>query len=596
MSRDEIVERFTLEAVSASPGTFDYAKLDWMNGVYLRALPVDDVRRPARRVGRASMGTTGRPTRVRAAAPLVQEKIGRLDEFPGFAGFLFHDVEPDPALLDAARPPAPPRRALADVEPWTAAAIEAALKRLCEELGEKPRTVFAPIRVAVTGSTDLAGALREPRAARARRRRSSGIAARTARRSARERRAVRRRRVRAAARRATSRSGRRRRGRCASARRRRPSRPRSSRATPISSRASSSRRCRGRGRRRRETGASRSRAFASPARRGSSTASSPSGRTRSRTRCSPLGSRGTASELPLRVGAGAPRRGARLCAARRARRAPCSRCPPSFNDERRDAARRAQRARGRGDRHRRPGARATRREGRRAPADPRRGGRRARREHAGLVTPLARALARPAARRPSATRRPRSAHMAWIRRLSPLEATYTKERSVAVCLATLRALGFDLEAEQGHPPRPRGPAAEVAARLRDRRRSAARRPPDHARAGRPARLRGVPPRGGARAALRGLRPGAAALLPAARARPRAHRDLLVPPRLDLAGARLARRALRPVRRRTRTRTPPAPASRTRCSSAATRRSSATSSSSGHGSRPTARRRRATRSG
>ena len=38
MSRDEIVERFTLEAVSASPGTFDYAKLDWMNGVYIRAL------------------------------------------------------------------------------------------------------------------------------------------------------------------------------------------------------------------------------------------------------------------------------------------------------------------------------------------------------------------------------------------------------------------------------------------------------------------------------------------------------------------------------------------------------------------------------
>ncbi len=38
MSRDEIVERFSLEAVSASPGTFDYAKLDWMNGVYLRAL------------------------------------------------------------------------------------------------------------------------------------------------------------------------------------------------------------------------------------------------------------------------------------------------------------------------------------------------------------------------------------------------------------------------------------------------------------------------------------------------------------------------------------------------------------------------------
>ena len=40
MSRDELVERFTLDRVGSSPATFDYAKLDWMNGVYLRALPV----------------------------------------------------------------------------------------------------------------------------------------------------------------------------------------------------------------------------------------------------------------------------------------------------------------------------------------------------------------------------------------------------------------------------------------------------------------------------------------------------------------------------------------------------------------------------
>ncbi|HET8742396.1 MAG TPA: hypothetical protein VFM41_07215 [Gaiella sp.] len=44
---------------------------------------------------------------------------------------------------------------------------------------------------------------------------------------------------------------------------------------------------------------------------------------------------------------------------------------------------------------------------------------------------------------------PTSAHMAWIRRLSPLEATYTRERSVPVCLATLRCMGFDLESESG---------------------------------------------------------------------------------------------------------------------------------------------------
>jgi hypothetical protein len=44
---------------------------------------------------------------------------------------------------------------------------------------------------------------------------------------------------------------------------------------------------------------------------------------------------------------------------------------------------------------------------------------------------------------------PSSFHVPWIRRLSPLEATYTKERAVPVSLATLAGLGFQLEQEQG---------------------------------------------------------------------------------------------------------------------------------------------------
>jgi hypothetical protein len=47
---------------------------------------------------------------------------------------------------------------------------------------------------------------------------------------------------------------------------------------------------------------------------------------------------------------------------------------------------------------------------------------------------------------PERTEQPTSAHIRWLRRLSPLSSTYTKERSVEVCLETLRATGFDLEA------------------------------------------------------------------------------------------------------------------------------------------------------
>jgi glutamyl-tRNA synthetase len=150
MTRDEIVERFTLEAVSASPGTFDHAKLDWMNGVYLRALAPDAYAdEVVKYLG--ERGVDWPEDRVRAMAPLVQEKVARLGEIADFTRFLFEDVAPDPSLLDRPILEAT-TQALAAVDDWTAAELEVALKRLCEDLGEKPRTVFAPIRVAVTGS------------------------------------------------------------------------------------------------------------------------------------------------------------------------------------------------------------------------------------------------------------------------------------------------------------------------------------------------------------------------------------------------------------------------------------------------------------
>jgi glutamyl-tRNA synthetase len=150
MSRDELIERFSLDRVGASPATLDYAKLDWMNGVYLRALPPGEY---AERLVRwlEEQGSEWDAERVRAAAPLVQEKIARLGEFPAFAGFLFGDVEPDPELLEPELLAAT-EEALTAVEPWEAGGIEHALKELCERLGEKPRRVFQPIRVAVTGS------------------------------------------------------------------------------------------------------------------------------------------------------------------------------------------------------------------------------------------------------------------------------------------------------------------------------------------------------------------------------------------------------------------------------------------------------------
>jgi glutamyl-tRNA synthetase len=148
MSREELIERFSLERVVPSPATFDYEKLDWMNGVYLRAMSPEEYADTLVEY----LGAEWDEETVRRAAPLVQEKIERLDKFREFAGFFFHDVEPDPAQLDPAVVAAA-REALERIAPWTAATIEAALRALAERLELSPRKAFQPIRVAVTGST-----------------------------------------------------------------------------------------------------------------------------------------------------------------------------------------------------------------------------------------------------------------------------------------------------------------------------------------------------------------------------------------------------------------------------------------------------------
>jgi glutamyl-tRNA synthetase len=150
MTRDELIERFSLNRVGKSSATFDYEKLIHMNGLYLRALP------PGEYADRLvaylrEQGYDWPEDLVRRVAPLVQEKIATLGEFPGFARFFFERVPAEESLEDGAVLPAAVE-VLAEVEPFEAATIEAALRQLAERLGLKPRQAFQPIRLALTGS------------------------------------------------------------------------------------------------------------------------------------------------------------------------------------------------------------------------------------------------------------------------------------------------------------------------------------------------------------------------------------------------------------------------------------------------------------
>jgi glutamyl-tRNA synthetase len=151
-TREELVELFSLDRVGASPAVFDYQKLTHLNGVYVRALPLEEYADVLVSYLR-EQGYDWNEELVRRAAPLVQEKIATLGEFPAFAGFLFGPVEPDRKLIDGSAPLLEEAgETLASVEPFEAETIEETLRALAERLGLKPREAFQPIRVAVTGS------------------------------------------------------------------------------------------------------------------------------------------------------------------------------------------------------------------------------------------------------------------------------------------------------------------------------------------------------------------------------------------------------------------------------------------------------------
>ena len=163
----DLAAEFDLARVNKNPAQFDVKKLEAINGDKIRALePADFVARITPFLERVEMVATppgaDQAALIEAAAPLIQTRIGRLTEAVGMLAFLFagddggFKVEPEDAerfltpdalpVLQAAEV------ALAEVEPWTHEAIEAALKEaLIEGLGLKPRVAFAPVRVAVTG-------------------------------------------------------------------------------------------------------------------------------------------------------------------------------------------------------------------------------------------------------------------------------------------------------------------------------------------------------------------------------------------------------------------------------------------------------------
>jgi len=163
VSLEEMARRFDLADVSRNPAIFDPEKLLWMNGVYLRELPVEEFVARALPWVVAGLGREldeEERRRFMRIAPHVQERTKLLADVAGQVRFLF---VPDVAIEEAAwRKVMTPgaagalEGALAALErlpEWTTPAIETALRGMLAERGLSARKGLQPIRVAVSGST-----------------------------------------------------------------------------------------------------------------------------------------------------------------------------------------------------------------------------------------------------------------------------------------------------------------------------------------------------------------------------------------------------------------------------------------------------------
>jgi glutamyl-tRNA synthetase len=158
-SAPELIDRFSLERVAKNPAAFDVSKLEWLNGHYIREMKPDDLAELlvpfCIRAGFDADTDEGRQL-LRRVAPLLRERLKRLDEAPPMVRFLFQEVTPDEkaraALEGQEEYLAEALATLVSVSPWEAEALESALRALAVRRDMKPRKAFQPLRAAITGT------------------------------------------------------------------------------------------------------------------------------------------------------------------------------------------------------------------------------------------------------------------------------------------------------------------------------------------------------------------------------------------------------------------------------------------------------------
>lgn len=164
ISREELVNLFSIERINTSNAIFDMQKLSWMNGEYLRKLePRKLFSEFSEWLVSRSITLSADPTLVAKALPLLAERSRTLAEiYDGLQPYISETLSYDEDGLKKHFRKDPEavhkrltlyREKLAALPEFTKEAAEETLRLLCEELAVKPGELIHPVRLAVTGRT-----------------------------------------------------------------------------------------------------------------------------------------------------------------------------------------------------------------------------------------------------------------------------------------------------------------------------------------------------------------------------------------------------------------------------------------------------------
>ncbi len=157
LTMDQLIAKFSIEKIQASPAMANLERLDWLNGQFIRRLSADELAaRLAPRMPKVPVEA------LKPLMPLVHERLRTLNEASDMLRFFFEDPDsyrPE-QLVPKGRDGAATATALTDaattlraLTSWTPESIEPALRGLAEQLGWSSRDLFMALRVAITGRT-----------------------------------------------------------------------------------------------------------------------------------------------------------------------------------------------------------------------------------------------------------------------------------------------------------------------------------------------------------------------------------------------------------------------------------------------------------